>query len=61
MNLQKIISKNGSQYIFVKEYENYIMYKNMLTGAKECFNKQELGLIEKQKEMKYAKRHKTKF
>lgn len=61
MKIQKIISKDENQYIFVKEYENYIMYKNMLTGAKECFNRQELGLIKKQEEIKYAKRHKIKF
>ena len=46
MQIPKIISKNKNEYIFVKEYPNFIMYKDMITGAKECFNRQELGLIE---------------
>lgn len=47
MKIPKIISKNGNQYIFEKEYPNFILYKDMLTGVKECFNKQELGLLKK--------------
>ena len=45
----KVISKNNKEYIFVKEYPNYIMYKDLLTGVKECFSRQELGLIKKRK------------
>ena len=41
----KIISYEGREYIIIKEYENFILYKDMLTGCKESFNKQELGLI----------------
>ena len=47
MKIPKIISKNGNQYIFEKEYPNFILYKDMLTGVKECFNKQDLGLLKK--------------
>ena len=43
--IPKIISKKGHEYIFVKEYPNFIMYEDMVTKAKECFNRQELGLV----------------
>ena len=45
MKIPKIIRKNNKEYIFVKKYPNYIMYKDMITGVKECFKPQELGLI----------------
>lgn len=45
MKIPKIITSNGNQFIFVKEYPNFIMYKDMLTGVKECFTRQELGLV----------------
>lgn len=48
MKIPKTISKKGNEYIFVKEYKNFILYKDMLTGIKECFSRQELGLIKKQ-------------
>lgn len=48
MRIPKIIGENNRQYIFVKEYDDFILYEDMLTRIKECFNKQELGLIEKQ-------------
>lgn len=51
MKIQKIISKNGNQYIFEKEYKNFILYRNMLTGTRECFNRQDLNLIQKQKKI----------
>lgn len=44
MKIPKIISKNNHEYILVKEYKNFIMYKDMLTGVKECFHRQEIGL-----------------
>lgn len=46
MKIPKVISKNGRQYIFVKEYPNFIQYKDMYTEAKESFCRQELGLVE---------------
>lgn len=45
MKIPKIISKNNRKYILVKEYFNFIMYEDLITHCKECFNKQELGLI----------------
>lgn len=50
MKIPKIISKDNHEYIFVKEYKNFIMYEDMLTGAKECFKRQELGLVKEQAE-----------
>ena len=37
MRIPKVIDKDNHQYIFVKEYPNFILYKDMLTGVKECF------------------------
>lgn len=45
MKIPKIISKNGHEYIFVKEYPNFILYQDMLTGAKETFQRYDLGLV----------------
>lgn len=45
MKIPKIISKNNREYIFVKEYPNFIMYENMITHVREGFNRQELGLV----------------
>lgn len=45
MKIPKIISKNGHKYIFVKEYPNFILYQDMLTGVRETFQRYDLGLI----------------
>lgn len=45
MKIPKIISKNGHEYIFVKEYPNFVLYKDMITGVKETFQKCDLGLV----------------
>lgn len=50
MKIPKIISKDNHEYILVKEYENFIMYEDMITHVKECFNRQELGLVKEQME-----------
>ena len=42
MRIPKIISRYGQEYIFVEKYPNFYLYKNMLTGAKECFKGDEL-------------------
>lgn len=34
MKIPKIISKNNREYILVKEYPSFIMYKDMTTGVK---------------------------
>ncbi len=45
MKIPKIISKNGHEYIFVKEYPNLILYKDMITGVRETFQMYDLGLV----------------
>lgn len=45
MEIPKIISKNNHEYILVKEYPNHILYMDMLTHAKECFSRHELGMV----------------
>lgn len=61
MRILKVISKNNHEYIFVKEYDKFILYKDMITKVKECFSKQELGLIKNEKkydikpDMKYLR------
>lgn len=52
MKIPKIISKDNHEYIFIKEYKNFIMYEDMLTHCKECFSRQELGLIKSTNIMK---------
>nr|DAS24498.1 MAG TPA: hypothetical protein [Caudoviricetes sp.] len=49
MKIPKIISKNGHEYIFVKEYPNFILYQDMLTGVKETFQRYDLGLVKQVK------------
>ncbi len=43
MKIPKIISKNNHEYIFVKEYPNFVLYEDMITHVKECFSRYELG------------------
>ena len=57
MKIPNIISKNGHEYILVKAYKNFILYKNMLTGVNECFREYDLGLIEKQPRISYVNKH----
>lgn len=52
MKIPKIFSKDNHEYILVKEYKNFIMYEDMITHCKECFNRQELGLIKECNAMK---------
>ena len=49
MKIPKIISKNGHEYIFVKEYPNFVLYQDMLTGVKETFQRYDLGLVKPEK------------
>lgn len=37
MRIPKVIEKDGFVYIYEKEYPNFILYKNLKTGLKECF------------------------
>lgn len=49
MKIPKIVRKNGRKYKLLKIYETYVLYEDIETKVKECFNKQELGLV-KEKE-----------
>lgn len=54
MKIQKVISIDGREYIYIKEYNNFILYKDMITGCRTSFHKQELGLIEETEKIKEA-------
>ena len=60
MRIPKVIGKNNRQYIYVKEYPNFIQYKDMLTGTKECFKRQELGLVKEQEKPRNLSPEKVK-
>ena len=45
MKIPKIISVDGREYILVKQYERYALYKDMITEVKECFTYDELGVL----------------
>lgn len=49
MKIPKILKKNNRKYKLLKIYETYVLYEDIETKVKECFNKQELGLV-KEKE-----------
>ena len=40
----KRIKKGNRKFRLIKEYPNFLMYKNIDTGVKECFKRQELGM-----------------
>ena len=46
MNIPKIISKEGHEYILVKKCNDKIyLYKDMMSGLTTCFDLYDLGLI----------------
>ena len=46
MKIPKLISKNGHEYIFVKQNnDNAFLYKDLLYGYRETFSKFDLGLV----------------
>jgi hypothetical protein len=45
MSIPKIVNKNNRKYIFVKEYNDFIRYKDIITGCMMCFSRFELGLV----------------
>lgn len=56
MKIPKVISKRGIRYMFLKEYNNFVLYENEKTGCKESVHKQELGLIKSTPKQKEAKK-----
>lgn len=46
MKIPKVISKNGHEYIFVKQNNNRtFLYQDLLYGYKETFTDYDLGLV----------------
>ena len=46
MNIPKIISKDGHEYILVKKCNDKLyLYKDMINGYTTCFDLYDLGLI----------------
>lgn len=46
MKIPKIISKNGHEYIFIKQNNSKTyLYKDLLYGFKETFTDYDLGLV----------------
>ena len=43
--IPKILKKNGKEYKLTKEYPTYGLYEATKFKYKECFSKQELGVI----------------
>ncbi len=61
MKIPKVISKNGHEYIFVKQNNNRTyLYQDLLYGYKETFTDYDLGLVKQQVEppKKLSKIHK---
>ena len=56
MRIPKVISSNNREYILVKAYGRYALYKDMITGVKECFTYHELGLIKDRHDYKNLKK-----
>ena len=61
MKIPKTLKKNNKKYTFIKEYENYVLYEEMWTGIKECFNKHELGLIQEKEKPKNLRPENVSF
>ena len=61
MKIPKTLKKNNKKYRFIKEYENYVLYEEMWTGIKECFNKHELGLIQAKEKPRNSNPQRVKY
>ena len=64
MKIPKVISKNGHEYILVKQCnEGLYLYKDLLYGYMETFTKFDLGLITERENMisvaKKRRKHKN--
>ena len=49
MKVPLTITKNRKDYIFVKAYTNFILYKNIVTGVRETFTRNELKQLRRGK------------
>ena len=53
MKIPKILKKNNKTYKLIKIYETYVLYEEVWFGYKECFNKREIAIKEKEKTRPY--------
>lgn len=61
MEIPKIFNNNGRSYKFIKEYHNYVLYEEIKFKYKECFNKQDLGLIDEKEKPYNTNPQKVKY
>lgn len=55
--IPKILIKGDIRYRLIKIYNDFVLYENEKTGARECFTKFQLGLVkEKVKPQREANR-----
>ena len=47
MKIPLTITKNRKEYIFVQKYPNFLLYEDLKTKVKECFNFQEIYMDSK--------------
>lgn len=50
MTIPTTVTQKNREYIFVKEYDTYIRYKDSITERMVCFTKHELGLVKEMEE-----------
>lgn len=46
MKIPKFIKRKGRIYKFIKKYENFVLYENIMTKTKTCFSLFDLNLLE---------------
>lgn len=61
MDIPKIFKNNSRKYKLIKEYPNYVLYEETIFKYKECFNKQDLGLIEEKEKPYNTNPQKVKY
>lgn len=61
MEIPKIFNNNGRRYKLIKEYPNYVLYEEIKTKYKECFNKQDLGVLEEQERPRNSNPQRVKY
>ena len=45
MKIPLTVTRNKKEYIFVQKYPNFLLYENLKTKVKECFDFHELGIL----------------
>lgn len=61
MEIPNILKNKGRKYKFIKEYPNYVLYEEIKTKYKECFNKHDLGLVEEQERPRNSNPQRVKY